>query len=142
MLACVSTLTEIVSYQDVRHNKEWLTTNEAFCYIRDNCPALFCMMRSRSSDYITMYNWSLSCKNDYNRKRPKLQAIRTLDNGRREVVFWNVESLKSEEKMWAHTFQYGWVGWRWRHAKDVYLAYLEEKSQGPRGSFYDPEWFS
>ena len=143
MLACVSTLTEIVSYEDVRHNKEWLTTNEAFCYIRDNCPALFCMMQSRhSNDYTTMYNWTLSCKNDYNRKRPKLDVRRVQDNGRRDVVFWNVETLKSEEKNWAYTFQKGWCSYYWRDAINAYNELLKKNSEAPRGSFYDPEWFN
>ena len=142
MLACVSTLTDVVSYQDVRHSKEWLTTNEAFCYIRDNCPALFCMLRDRASpDYITMYNWATPSKYVV-RGRPKLEVRRVLDNGRRDVVFWSVESLKSEEKKWSEGFKKRSYHGCWYNARLAYDELMKKNSEAPRGSFYDPEWFN
>jgi hypothetical protein len=148
MLACVSTLTDVVSYKDVRHNKEWLTTNEAFCYMRDNCPALFCMLQSRNtSDYITMYNWA----NGVSATRPNLVIERVKDNGRRDVIFWSVENLKAEEKIWAERLGDS-VDGKIYHAPYLnifftvavlkYAQHLEKISEGPRGSFYDPEWFN
>lgn len=112
MLACVSTLTDIVSYQDVRHSKEWLTTNELFSFVRDNCPNLAKKIDpSRDgSHYIRAYNLTrteeqlkqrTNCVYDEVEKRymmPEfgkhfIQCIIVTDNGCRPVRFYNKQTV-------------------------------------------------
>jgi hypothetical protein len=104
MLACVSTLTDVVSYKDVRHSKEWLTSHETINYIRENCPAIWAIMKGRNSPrYNTIYSWAKEISYDPRHRwhAPLLKMIRVKDDGCRSVNFWCVKTLDEEEKRMA-----------------------------------------
>lgn len=143
MLACVSTLSDIVSYKDVRHSKEWLTTNEALSYIEDNCEILSYMLSccDTGKEYLRLYSWGRSTS----KMRPNLTNILVKDNDCRKVVFWNVDTIKEQEALWKSYFDNDhWraTGPRWGWAWKAYTEDNQTPSETERGSFYDPEWFS
>ena len=149
MLACVSTLTDVVSYKDIRESKRFLTTNEAISYIEDNCYFLGLMMSCIDSEkkYLRLYSWART----YSKMRPNFDNILVEDNGCRKVIFWDSEEINQQEAIWKNYFENGhWrvVGSRWGWTYEEYLKdkeederYLKGKEEAPHGSFYDPEWF-
>jgi hypothetical protein len=139
MLACVSTLTDVVSYKDVRESKRFLTTNEAISYIEDNCYFLWLMMSciDPGKEYLRLYSWART----YSKMRPNFFNVLVKDNGCRKVIFWDSEEINEQEAIWKNYFENGhWraVGTRWGWA---YEYYLKGKEEAPRGNYYDPEWF-
>jgi len=142
MLACVSTLTDVVSYKDVRENKRFLTTNEAISYIEDNCYFLWLMMSciDPGKEYLRLYSWART----YSKMRPNFNNVLVKDNGCRKVIFWDSEEINQQEAIWENYFENAhWraTGSRWGWAYKYYMKDVEEE-ETPRGSFYDPEWFS
>lgn len=164
MLACVSALTDIVSYQDVRHSKEWLTSHEAIGYIRENCPAIWAIMKGRSSPrYNTIYAWAKAEPNRWH--APSLKMLRVKDDDCRPVNFWCVQTIKEEEKRFAKLLKNPPTSWHEKNClhnsrvrflgkeetqrlEDIFnnctninkLAW-ELYGEPVHGSFYDPEWF-
>jgi hypothetical protein len=122
MLACVSTLRNITSYESVRDGKAWLTTNEAVAYIKEHCPALNDWLnRSQDSRYHSNYDFVYD-QLIYNRlysmtveadsihwrlhepmvvkkvqKKGKIVSRKVRDNGRRPVRFYNRETIMAAE---------------------------------------------
>jgi hypothetical protein len=165
MLACVSSLQDVVSYQNVRHSKEWLTSHETVNYIFQNCPAIWAIMEGYISPrYTTIYSWAKAKPNRWH--SPTLKMINVRDDGCRSVNFWCVKTIDEEEKRFVKELKTPPTSWyekKYRHEarvrflgkeetqkiEDIYdnctnhnqLAW-ELHGQPERGSFYDPEWFS
>ncbi len=166
MLACVSTLRSISSYESVRDRKAWLTTNEAIAYIEDHCPSLkdFLYFDSPYSQLLYSRLYSLSeevdsiqwrtCENHPKIGEYKIAMRRVRDNGCRPVRFFNrdtiveLEAAKQKRKK-----EYEAAVQRIRSIKIrqacLQSRYARESSKycefiipEVRGSFYDPEWFS
>jgi len=167
MLACVSTLRNISSYESVRDRKAWLTTNEAIDYIVDHCPALkgFLYFDSPYSQLLYSRLYSLSeevdsiqwrtCENHPKIGEYKIAMRRVCDNGCRRVRFFNRESIQQLEaaKQKRNKALEEWNNRR-ELAKKIRKAclnsyYARQSSnyceyaikEAPWGTFYDPEWF-
>jgi hypothetical protein len=165
MLACVSTLQDVNSYQDVRHSKEWLTSHEAINYIFQNCPAIRAIMKGYISPrYTTIYAWAKAKPNRWH--SPTLKMIKVKDDGCRSVNFWCVKTIDEEEKRFAKklktppTSSYEKKYWHearvrflgkeetkkiediYDNCEDLNKLAMELHGEPVWGTFYDPEWFS
>lgn len=116
MLACVSTLVDVVSYEEVRHSKEWLTTNELFSFVRDNCPNLHGIIDPEGwgSHYLRAYKLSRTdeeLRALSNRKwdnvarcyrmpafgKDYIRCVIVTDNGCRPVRFYSKQTIVDVE---------------------------------------------
>lgn len=116
MQACVSSLSDVVSYKQVRDNKNWLTTSEAIKHIENHCPGLKTIIDINCSpSYVTLYRWSKTKKTKYN-SRPAIQSLLVYDNGRRSVRFWNKDSLNTQDKIFQSRF-FNPCKWSLKHCR-------------------------
>ena len=160
MLACVSHLEDVPSYEDVRNNKEWLTTSEVYSFIKDNCPHLFSAV-DRSTwthTYINIYNkcrtkqkvQSMNRKYDRHLKtfkkptlgRHYIECVHVTDNGRRPVRFYNKSTIMGVETFYQQ--EHAWWQEIMEERNKAALERLEAmnaEKESLHGSFYDPEWF-
>lgn len=169
MLACVSTLQDVNSYQDVRHSKEWLTSHEAINYIFQNCPAIWAIMKDYISPrYSIIYAWAKAKPNRWH--SPTLKMIKVKDDGCRSVNFWCAKTIDEEEKRFAKELRTPPACWheknfmhkarvrflgeeetkkiediydnRYDNREELNKLAMELHGEPVWGTFYDPEWFS